>query len=289
VIEQVKAKIVLDDLDADGHTYSVEGFMAALTEERQLCAARAAGAELAAADAGDAGEGPSSDDEGSDDDSDDEEYERVRKLGTLGRGAADVKIVVDMGYGSTKFGVAGEKAPTVLANATEVDGRHDFMIRREKNTALEVDWEQIEHQWFRIFEQELDVDADNCHVSCTVPPYASKDYVEKLVEILYETHYVPGIELVLPAVQSLYATGKITGLVVDSGEAQTCMVPVYDGYLINSAVKTMPFGGRDISECISREVGKAAEFGSSAGWASPGRHCHSPPSLTAIDCHSLGI
>jgi actin-related protein 3 len=39
----------------------------------------------------------------------------------------------------------------------------------------------------------------------------------------------------------------LTGLVVDSGDGVTHVVPVADGYLIGSSIKHIPISGRDIT------------------------------------------
>ena len=55
----------------------------------------------------------------------------------------------------------------------------------------------------------------------------------------------------MPAILSLYAAGKVSGVVIDSGECNTSIMPVYDGYPIAHAVQCMNFGGRDISHYLA--------------------------------------
>jgi hypothetical protein len=54
-------------------------------------------------------------------------------------------------------------------------------------------------------------------------------------------------------------TGKTTGLVVDSGECLTSCFPISGGTINKHAVKTIPFGGRDVTEYINRHM--AEEWG----------------------------
>ena len=54
-------------------------------------------------------------------------------------------------------------------------------------------------------------------------------------------------------------TGKTTGLVVDSGECLTSCFPISGGTINKHAVKTIPFGGRDVTEYINRQM--AEEWG----------------------------
>jgi hypothetical protein len=200
----------------------------------------------------------SDEDESSDDefDSDDEDYERQRHYPTIGREANGVRVVVDEGYGSTRFGIAGEDMPTVLSNTINAQSNGNFMhvIERQKLDAMCVDWTALEAQWYHMFETELDVEGENCSVLCTISPYGSLEYAETLGELLFETFDTMGLYFANPSLLSLYAQGKTTGLVVDSGECTTSAFPVYEGMINKHAVKTIPFGGRDITEYIKREL-----------------------------------
>jgi actin-related protein len=59
----------------------------------------------------------------------------------------------------------------------------------------------------------------------------------------------------MPAVLDLCALGQTTGLVVDSGCCFTGIFPIVDGYCAKHAVKTLPFGGRDMTERFAAEIG----------------------------------
>lgn len=47
---------------------------------------------------------------------------------------------------------------------------------------------------------------------------------------------------------SLFATGKTTGVVLDSGDGVTHVIPIFDGYSINHAYSRIDLGGRDVTE-----------------------------------------
>ena len=95
--------------------------------------------------------------------------EHVTYDAECGRDAEDVRLVVDLGYGYTKFGLAGEAAPTCLtntiregknykvfplrlhparsdANGSDVAAHAQYMIRREKLDAMAMDWDEVETQ-----------------------------------------------------------------------------------------------------------------------------------------------
>ena len=61
------------------------------------------------------------------------------------------------------------------------------------------------------------------------PPNNPKENREKLVTMMIEEFKVPKLYLGNQAVMSLFATGRTTGTVLDSGEGITHAVPIYEG------------------------------------------------------------
>lgn len=65
---------------------------------------------------------------------------------------------------------------------------------------------------------------------------------------MFELYNVPNTALVPKSVLPLYSNGKTTGLVVDSGYDETQVVPVYEGYPLQHAIRILPIGGRHITQ-----------------------------------------
>ena len=69
---------------------------------------------------------------------------------------------------------------------------------------------------------------------------------------MFETFNVPGLYIANKAVLSLYSAGKFSGIVVDSGEGDTNIVPVFDGYSIPHAIIRLNISGKDLTEFFMR-------------------------------------
>lgn len=80
----------------------------------------------------------------------------------------------------------------------------------------------------------------------------SRSNRDKLLQVMFETFDVGGIQLQLASVCSLYASGRMTGLVVDSGHGVTNVVPVCEGYAIPQGIRRMNLGGTDLTDYMKK-------------------------------------
>ncbi|KAK0155648.1 actin [Merluccius polli] len=107
-------------------------------------------------------------------------------------------------------------------------------------------WDDMEKIWHHTFQQ-LGVDPEDHPVMLTEAPMNPVANRQRAVEVMFDRFCVPFVYVAMQAVLALYAAGRCTGVVFDSGDGVSHSVPVFEGYSLPHAVQRFPLAGRDVT------------------------------------------
>ncbi|CAZ84024.1 unnamed protein product [Tuber melanosporum] len=184
----------------------------------------------------------------------------------------EAPIVLDGGTGFLKVGYAGQNFPEhqypsivgrPILRAEERAGDmivKDIMVGDDAaavRTMLQITypmdngiikrWEDMQHVWDYTFSEKLQVDTTGRKILLTEPPMNPLSNREKMCEVMFERYNFGGVYVAIQAVLALYAQGLSSGVVVDSGDGVTHIVPVYESVVLNHLTRRLNVAGRDVT------------------------------------------
>lgn len=195
---------------------------------------------------------------------------------------ANQPLVIDNGSGVMKAGFAGDEVPKCIfpnyigrpkherAMAGAVEG--DVFIGEQAQNlrgllfcsypmthGIVDSWIDMEQVWQQVYT-DLKVNSEEHPVLLTEAALNPKRNREKAAELFFEHFNAPALFISAQAILSLYASGRTTGIVLDSGDGVTHAVPVFEGFALTHAIQRMDLAGRDVTECLQLHLRRAGHI-----------------------------
>ncbi|XP_061563446.1 uncharacterized protein LOC133418651 isoform X2 [Cololabis saira] len=176
-------------------------------------------------------------------------------------------IVLDTGSGLMKAGFADQEFPSIIFPTIIGMPKYEEIMNLEKESYIGHDaqhmrgvlllrhpikngvihnWDDMEKIWHHTFQQ-LCVDPEEHPVLLTEAAMNPLENRQRMVELMFECFNVPFTYVAMQAVLALYAAGRTTGVVFDSGDGVSHSVPVFEGYCLPHAVQRFPLAGADVT------------------------------------------
>lgn len=163
----------------------------------------------------------------------------------------------------------------IMVGDEAAENRNYLQVSQPMEHGIVRNWEDMKHLWDYTFDEKLRVNTQGRKVLLTEPPMNPKQNRQRMCQVMFEEYGFGGVYVAIQAVLTLYAqgapsrntaalardspsctqthpcsTGLTTGVVVDSGDGVTHIVPVYDGFALPHLTRRLDIAGRDVTRYL---------------------------------------
>ncbi|OQE00379.1 hypothetical protein PENVUL_c053G03462 [Penicillium vulpinum] len=185
---------------------------------------------------------------------------------------AEMPIVLDGGTGFLKVGYAAQNFPEhqfpsivgrpilrteeqgddivvkdIMCGDEAAAARSMLQISYPMENGIVKKWDDMQHLWNYTFYEKMKIDPTDRKILLTEPPMNPLKNREQMAEVMLEGYGFGGVYVAIQAVLALYAQGLSSGVVVDSGDGVTHIIPVYESTVLNHHIRRLDVAGRDVT------------------------------------------
>ena len=185
-------------------------------------------------------------------------------------------VIIDPGSSQVKAGFSGDEHPVLVFDSFIGHAKYSKLLGGGENEVVGPQphlrglyklTRPIERGVFqtdgdlklvlaKIFSEMNITDSKQMPVFVTETPFTPTNKKTSIARVLFETYYSPQIFFGTQAVLSLYATGRTDGLVFESGDGVTQVVPIYGGNKIVHASEKINLAGSEVSMNLKSQLQK---------------------------------
>ncbi|OAV94999.1 hypothetical protein PTTG_05497 [Puccinia triticina 1-1 BBBD Race 1] len=176
----------------------------------------------------------------------------------------DDRVILDLGSKVWKAGFSSETNPRVVISVHElckpILGNIDSIWNISSNSTISLVSDAISIGLTRIFFNHLMIDPKQRKVILIENPLIPTSLRSEIAIALFDQLHVPSIAFTPSPVLTLMACGILTGLVVDVGNLETSVIPVYMSRPLFPMIKSTTRAGSRLSARLSVLLSRFAQY-----------------------------
>lgn len=146
--------------------------------------------------------------------------------------------------------IEGAELKPIMVGDEAAAVRFALKINYPIENGIVKDWTDMEHLWKYTFYDKLAITPSTTKLLLTEAPSNPLANRRKTLEILFEKFNFGACHMAIQAMLVLFAQGLYTGVVLDSGDGVSHVVPVYDGFVPPHLIRRLNVAGRHITKYL---------------------------------------
>lgn len=190
-------------------------------------------------------------------------------------------IVIDNGLKTIRTGISGEDNPRYIFPTVVGKPKFNYSVGYKINNECILDYyvgenaishgfllnlgypiehgivtncDYIEMLYTNTFYTRLRADPEDHPVLLSEAAMNTKKVRAKMIQIMFENFNVPSLFFSMRAVLSFYSSRQQTGLIMQSGDEVTDIVPIKNGRPIMNSILSYNFGGKDLTIWLQKNI-----------------------------------